>query len=898
MTDQKRIAVVAVHGVGIHEPHHSASAISRLLLRIPRAFGGRYTSFSESPIGIPTSMVSEAQSESVVAARRSRKLTRKTKRELYDERPERAAESSDEHRDDPTQPDPDVRFMRDQLRDYESDPSAAVYETVRIEGRHIAPDNADGTESSESDARIHLYEMYWSDISRVGRSFLSIFGTFYQVVIHLPYVGLITLEESRKASGGESRLWDSWLQTYRWAMRCMTLVAPTLNILMLAVGIGALTQRIPVKVQPWVALAIPALMVFIGATYLVYHRRTGRWVIDVAFPMMAAVAAFVIGLYVRGPLQSSMVLLIEWWLIACAPLWMIFRAFNRNRPFALPLAATLWIAVGVLLLVMMASRGQHTTSVVVGTLEVLNIGLLLTWFVFALATFWVTVLGWIVPRAGNVNRKDPTLRAAYTARFALALPAVAFAIVTLTIWGALVAAEGGKTFSGEEPYKPLFRYPALEKHKVQDRALAVKAAVADSVTLVARGMPDSAVQVRRHAVARIDGASYFLRAFGGSSDGVWGLIGAVLIGLASIILVWVLVPVLVTEVASPRLDKRERSLPYFSQRAQSLGTWLSTAFRTGRISGEVLVAVTIASMAGIIIAAPIPLPYWMQRVVDPIPAFQFGFTELGGFFLGAGAFGLYALFTRVSIIGSRLRPVFGIMADVDNYLRELPRTSTPRAKMAERYTSLLRYLCRWRADGLPDQGYDAIIIVAHSQGTVITGDLLRYLKHYQAGEGKFEPHLAPLAGDKPAVPIYLVTMGSPLRQIYGQRFPDIYQWVGGACDPQQHPATPYTSKLLGVKAWINLYRSGDYVGRSLWRTPDQLGDIYDPRVPEVNGGERRGEVCIGAGAHTHYWDESAESVALALDAIIRGVVDQTSAAEMIDSVIGAANQPPGVAASR
>ena len=42
----RNIAVVAVHGVGEHEPHTSAAAISRLLLRLPRALGGRYTSFA------------------------------------------------------------------------------------------------------------------------------------------------------------------------------------------------------------------------------------------------------------------------------------------------------------------------------------------------------------------------------------------------------------------------------------------------------------------------------------------------------------------------------------------------------------------------------------------------------------------------------------------------------------------------------------------------------------------------------------------------------------------------------------------------------------------------------------------------------------------------------------
>jgi hypothetical protein len=909
---EKNIAIVAVHGVGDHEPHSSARAISRLLLRIPRAYGGRYTSFSESPIGIPTAPVPEAASEQQVIERKSRELQSRTRRSLYDERPERGSGDIPEAVAAHGSPPPDVRFMRDQLRDYESNPSDAVYESVRIEGRHIEPDAADGTESSTADARIHVYEMYWSDISRVGKSFLSIFGTFYQVVIHLPYVGLITLEESRgrhersegPASGSaqtkpfaQSRFWDSWLASYRWAMRCMTLVAPTLNILMLAVGLGALTMLIPASAQRMVALIVPALVTFIVATWFIYHRRTGRWYIDVAIPLASAGLVFGGAWMIDGPVHPAAALMFEWWALTLVPLYFIFAAFNRVRPFASRLAGMIWVLISVAMVFLAATSGQSVTVTVVGTLEILNLVLLLTWFVYALSTAAVTAFGLVVPRVGPAERKDRTLRAAYTARFALAMPGVAFAIVTLTIWGALVAAEGGKTFAKTGAYQPLFNYPALEKHKERDRATA---GVRDSITLAHRGLRDSAVVARRQAVADVDGAAYFLRAFGGSSDGFAGLVGAILIAGAFVALVWVLIPVLVTEIASPHLDIEARQGFGFSERARALGTWLSTAFRAARISGEVLVLSVILSMAGIIIGVPIPMPDWVVSLTGKVPTLDFSYLQIGNWVLGVGAVGLYAVFTRLSIVGSRLRPVFGIMADVDNYLRELPRNRTPRAQMAERYTSLLRYLCRWRADGVQEKSYDAIILVAHSQGTVITADLLRYLKHYGAGERHFEPHLAPLAANAAAraktkpIPVYLVTMGSPLRQLYGQRFPDIYQWVGGSSDANAAaPASPDASHLLGVAGWINLYRSGDYVGRSLWRTPDNVITNYDPRVREVSSAERRGEACIGAGAHTHYWDESAESVALALDSMVRGIISQQPSSELVEETVAASVAPPG-----
>jgi hypothetical protein len=237
------------------------------------------------------------------------------------------------------------------------------------------------------------------------------------------------------------------------------------------------------------------------------------------------------------------------------------------------------------------------------------------------------------------------------------------------------------------------------------------------------------------------------------------------------------------------------------------------------------------------------------------------------------------------------------MADVDNYLRELPADRTPRARMAERYVSLLRYLCLWREDGSkPDSGYDAIVIVAHSQGTVITADLLRYLEYFQAGTRAFEPHLARLSGAEPRLPIVLLTMGCPLRQLYGQRFPDIYRWVGGASDPATNaPAQPDVSSLLGVSAWINLYRSGDYVGRSVWRGRDTISDMYAPKIGWTEASAHRAEACIGPGAHTHYWDETADVVSLAIDAVVRGVTSGNPASILIDQAMQVVTNSSSVA---
>ena len=90
-----------------------------------------------------------------------------------------------------------------------------------------------------------------------------------------------------------------------------------------------------------------------------------------------------------------------------------------------------------------------------------------------------------------------------------------------------------------------------------------------------------------------------------------------------------------------------------------------------------------------------------------------------------------------------------------------------RAKIFERYVSTLRYIARYRgADGKP---YDAVVIVAHSPGTLISADLLRFL--HAVGD----PDLAAIGlgsnEQNGTTKIKLLTMGSPIRQLLNRFFP-------------------------------------------------------------------------------------------------------------------------------
>ena len=89
-------------------------------------------------------------------------------------------------------------------------------------------------------------------------------------------------------------------------------------------------------------------------------------------------------------------------------------------------------------------------------------------------------------------------------------------------------------------------------------------------------------------------------------------------------------------------------------------------------------------------------------------------------------------------------------------------------------------------------------------------------------------------------------------------------------------ALPRTDELC-VKGWCNVYRSADYVGRYLWsvgwlkRNNTNSGGGPIAVIRDASPASRA-EMCIGTGAHTHYWDRTAPDVG---DALRKLIVDPT-----------------------
>ena len=256
----------------------------------------------------------------------------------------------------------------------------------------------------------------------------------------------------------------------------------------------------------------------------------------------------------------------------------------------------------------------------------------------------------------------------------------------------------------------------------------------------------------------------------------------------------------------------------------------------------------------------------------------------------AGGASVFVLFGGlISKYAPQWRAPLDVVLDVDNYFRKWPKRAVPRAMMMSRFDALLKWI---------EGRYDRIVIVAHSQGTVITADLLRF-RIWRAQQPPGRP---------PPPKVHLVTFGSPLRQLYAARFPALYKWVLTAT--AEHGIGGPALEDSGVARWINGFCSGDYVGRWLWSARDASGasstgelirhPAHDmpanlaPRIVvpmlaryedisrllkhtrELVGNSDQLECCLGYGAHTKYFD-----------------VGQIGSAWMIDhGILGALHIPP------
>jgi len=290
-----------------------------------------------------------------------------------------------------------------------------------------------------------------------------------------------------------------------------------------------------------------------------------------------------------------------------------------------------------------------------------------------------------------------------------------------------------------------------------------------------------------------------------------------------------------------------------------LGSRLHVLMMTGALlvaAGALLLATPATPAAGR------ALGRFSESLSLPLTGLARGSGFENGLRISAAVAAIAAIAALVKSRLSVLARALDVAYDVATYMRVPHGSPTdphpvepPRRRILRRYAALLDHV-------QTVQSPQRIIIAAHSQGSMYTlalifGDEFRDQADLRddppGGRWPLAPRLlapdpaSPVAraGREPSpvltVPLSLVTAGCPILQTYAPSFPGQYDW------PADPDAIVARLAAFGPGArWRNVYRSGDYFGRSLWASR-----VCDPPAPPA-GLE---EICLGPGHHTGYWGD-------------------------------------------
>ncbi|HEY9672125.1 MAG TPA: hypothetical protein V6D11_11815 [Waterburya sp.] len=851
-----KIAVIAVHGVANQAAHDTARAVASLLLNHNQNEKQvQYTPFYESTLRVAVRPVSVAKEPPEIES--SPKLNPQDNREPHIHNSPLNPDTQRSHAEYLTEIESLLdrkahEFMWQQLHEYQGGGVGSTYETIRLEGSRLG-------QGSEPQPDVHIYEMYWADLSRLGTGFVRILGEFYQLLFHLSSLGVHAVNSARIEY---KNVWWNWYsETQTGASRVLSRLIPILNLYLLLIAPITLPGNSPPQYLPiiaWLSLAIISAAL-IGLCLFWLKASFGLWRV---LPILSALGVIGLGYFLILPLGYYRFLAFEWCAVSGVIMWCLMLQFARRQPHADQVA--LWIGVflaGIVTKLLLSAEDsyQGITDVAFKVVEVIYIGLLACWVAFFALQLIAGLLGGVAVWQSTAKQshlktkedngcRERAKRAAWMARLTLAVPSALFIVVTLTLLGALDRV-GSRLLPTENFYTPRFEFLFTDRSQ----------------------FPFSGPEFVHQLIVSAASPAFFV------------VLGCIL--LTVLIALWSLFPSAWAEFSPPKSDDRSSA---------QYGEWLTNGYKLMNWWGNCFVL-------GMAIGFPV---VYLCCVLNPQLADYAWVDEVLGIlatFLVASTTSLLALRGRLDHLSFGFRSILDTLLDVDNYLRIHPEDDNPSARIYSRYVSLLRYLCRWQDPQDDDgaRGYDAIVIVAHSQGSVITADLLRFLQ--RETERETDSALGRLVNGN--LPIYLFTMGCPLRQLYGLGFPHLYNWA------RHYDTTPWTRQphnpqcisekqkpdptaLLGVNRWVNTFRSGDYVGRYLWRSdccdyqwsrpaePDKDDNTWTSdrdRPVHISEDEylTRREFCLGAGAHTHYWDGTSDEVAAEIDILIREAYRET-----------------------
>ena len=840
------------------------------------------------------------------------------------------------------------------------------YETtcISLQRHGVGPDQV-GTAADVDVTQVDVHEMYWADLSRLSGSMPRIVSELFTLVFRLSKLGRETVDEMwgelARARVPHARwgrtfaaAWNTvaWLQIgLDWLfVNGLALLFTQLALLgVLLVGLGFTSGIAPgasdaslALHQTWLHHGVAIALSVLGVLRMIYRRGDGQW-LQFAVPLALIAACLYALLLAPGLLQ---------WITALTLLAAItagneaaLRIADDRFPLVHVVGRWMWIASALL----MFGSAVHESQVLAAPAwrDVwVHAALFTTEAVLLAVKWWWIVAGpllvvWFF--AGEIARAEhgyASRASIATGRLGITVSFGMFLAVTMTVW-ALVGNVLDASVQGAG-YRPcIFAMEPAASAMAPAKGAGENACMWTSKN----AKKAAATQAMPSAKAVLDDRYV-------KSTSAFSLLATLLLMLIAYLLT-MFAPSVAAELKlladsqrdahQQELDKREAALPdqavatllQRSQHARALGRWLTAGYR--RLDLVVafisLLGVTLSLGIAVLFLSTVFEHDWVTQglkaigltsVVDLLAGLEQGvsgasqslFTPLQAAVFSAAGIGA-ALSALGGLLSRRIPPLrapLDAAMDVDNHFREFPRTAIPRAHIFSRYAAVLEHIQARR--------YDRIVVVSHSQGTVISSELLRFLSSRDRCAPT--PGDAPLLAGKTLPPVSLLTLGCPLRQLYGARFPGLYAWTlaknGAVFGPR---ATD-----IGAQRWMNAFCSGDYVGRWLWSDAadeptlahpteyavghDPFGRVdmygaFDPMPPAEGAlrAAREVEVCLGLGAHTHYFERDQTTVAWMIDYLIRARSPDDAPGDLapeapgpVPTLAAAAGQPPQVVAAQ
>jgi hypothetical protein len=807
---RERIAVITVHGVADQIENKTAQELAKLL---EADCADRYGFFEQTPLVLPVlprhgrrfGGDGTPERDWFHSAFTAGHLEEKKQEEKEEQREQQEQQEQEQSHVRKTVEAPyDIAYSESFSATIDLEHKERSYSTVRLRGER----HAIGEQRTQT---IDIYELYWADLSRLSNSFLRIGQALYQLFFHLAYLAKTVIAHARNASQRppeEAARWRVLHVAHGASEWVLTRPMALFNLYQFVLSLALAALFLPADLRDAVGLAVFAGL-GIGTIILV-HWRLGFWAVPVCFIVLGAAA------YSGYSQLVAIAERPEWVFATMLVLATIGYAFIvaslAERIRGVGAFGFFWpvfvVSAAAFLPREAFSNPEHEMVVfAVRAMEINVYALMLASLLLVVSNAVIYLTGLYIGLRGGA-RKDADRGTIATARLGIFMACILFTMLTLTASGLVVSLAQSL-------------WPAIEYHPLF-------ASSGESTMML------------DHFVARV--MQIRATSFGPLAS---------FLGLTIALSLYALGLSLFREIKpKPALIKSDVVGDWLTHGLRLLSLWLAIVFFVYAI---LAVFVQLHSMH--VLSDPANRSLMLET-----SDFDFLIKLLAG-----SAVTIIALSSRIGFIIRSLRSVLDIFLDVDNYFKDRPAKLTPRGRIFARYTALLEHIAKHRfADG---STYDRVVIVAHSQGTVITADLLRMMAHSGA--------LARLLGERP---LHLLTAGCPLRQLYAARFPDLYPWVVEemAVDVRSGNTTGPDPRSLSVARWTNVYQSGDYVGRHLWMgdkrpacysVPDTAEDEHAIFKPAHATAEIR-EMCVGSGAHIHYFDGNAKLVAGEVDRLI------------------------------